>query len=248
MNTVKSVSSEHFATAVIAASRSRPVLVDFWAPWCGPCQALGPTLEKAAAEFADSLTVLKLNTDEEPQIAGQYAIRSIPAAKLFRDGKVVAEFVGAQPLSAVRQFLTQHIGKSGPTADAAPAEEPAWVQAEKLARRGQFDSAKKMLDALPPGAQADAPVKTARAALHFAHLLHNPDETDLVQSARVRAARLLLAGSVEAGLDELLQVMQRNRRFATGQGRDDLLQAFCLAPADSAAVASARRRLAALLN
>ncbi len=248
MNAVKSVSTPEFGTAVIAESSTVPVLVDFWAPWCGPCQALGPTLEKAAAEFVGRVTVLKLNTDEEPQIANQFGIRSIPAVKLFVGGKVTAEFVGAQPLTAVRQFLIQHLPAAGTTPNATAAEDPAWIKAGKLARLGQFDQAQKLLDSLAPGVQTDDPVKAARAVLYFARLERSPDETDLVQTARVRTATYLLANKLEAGIDELLQVMQRNRRFATSQGREDLLQAFCLADRDSAIVASARRKLAALLN
>lgn len=252
MNAVKSVTTSEFATAVVAASSTLPVLVDFWAPWCGPCRALGPTLETAASEFAGRVTVLKLNTDEEPQIAAQFGIRSIPAVKLFRRGIVAAEFVGAQPLAAVRQFLTQHLGAAdaspAPAPGAGSAEESDVVRANKLARSGQFDASQSLLDSLPPGEQANDDVKGARAALHFARLVGAPDETDLLQSARVKAATALLAGHIEDGLAELLQVMQRNRRFAIGQGRDDLLQAFCLAGRDSAAVAAARRKLAALLN
>lgn len=245
MNAVKSVSSGDFQSQVLDASHKQAVLVDFWAPWCGPCQALGPTLEKAAGEFAGRVTVLKLNTDEEGQIASQYGIRSIPAVKLFRDGKVAAEFVGAQPLSAVRQFLTQHL----PAAEsAAPAPEQPWTKAIALARKGDLDAAQTLLDALDPTQQSDDAVKAARAVLHFARILQAPDDTDVVQSARVRAARNLLAQQFASGFDDLLQVMQRNRRFGVGQGREDMLQAFALAPATDPSVLAARRKLAALLN
>jgi thioredoxin len=245
MNAVKSVSGDEFQSKVIEASRNQPVLVDFWAPWCGPCQALGPTLEKAAAEFAGRVTVLKLNTDEESQIAGQYGIRSIPAVKLFRDGKVAAEFVGAQPLPAVRQFLASNLPASDSKSE---LPERPWTQATALARQGQLEAAQALLDALDPSAQFDEPVKAARAALHFARILQAPDDTDLVQSARVRAARNLLAAQFSSGFEDLLQAMQRNRRFATGQGREDMLQAFTLAPPTDSSVLAARRKLAALLN
>jgi thioredoxin-like negative regulator of GroEL len=91
-------------------------------------------------------------------------------------------------------------------------------------------------------------VRASYARAHFAELRAAPDETDVIQSARVRAAAALLHGDLERGFEELLAAMQRNRRFATGQGRDDLLRAFDLAPADSPAVAQARRKLAALLH
>ena len=94
-----------FQEDVIAASRERPVLVDFWAPWCGPCRVLGPVLEKLAAENDDAWTLVKVNTDAHPEISNQYGIRGIPAVKLFVDGAVVDEFVGALPEYAVQQWL-----------------------------------------------------------------------------------------------------------------------------------------------
>lgn len=246
MNGLRHISTAEFPSVVIEASRQQPVLVDFWAPWCGPCQALGPTLEKAATEFDGQISIVKLNTDEEPQIAAQFGIRSIPAVKLFQGGQVVAEFVGAQSLQVVRQFLKTHLPAAASASAAGP--EPAWVQAAALARAGNLVAAQALLDELPASAQFDDPVRSATATLHFCRILQAPDDTDLVQSARLRAARHLLAGQFERGADELLQVMRRNRRFANGQGRDDLLQAFALAAPDDPHVPATRRALAALLN
>jgi putative thioredoxin len=99
------VGRHNFDEVVIGGSRTRPVLVDFWAPWCAPCRALAPVLEKLAAEFAGRFALVKLNTDEEPELATRYGIRGIPDVKVFFDGKVVDEFTGALPERALREFI-----------------------------------------------------------------------------------------------------------------------------------------------
>jgi len=99
------VTDETFAADVLDASFHGAVVVDFWAPWCGPCQTLGPMLERVAAESAE-VTLVKVNTDENPQIAQAFQIESIPAVKAFRDGEIVSEFLGALPEAEVRQFFS----------------------------------------------------------------------------------------------------------------------------------------------
>ena len=94
-----------FDEVVLRASATRPVLVDFWAPWCAPCRALAPILDRLAAEFADRFTLVKLNTEDEPELAARYGVRGIPNCKLFVDGRVADEFTGALPEGAVRDFL-----------------------------------------------------------------------------------------------------------------------------------------------
>ncbi|HVF63659.1 MAG TPA: tetratricopeptide repeat protein [Casimicrobiaceae bacterium] len=110
---------ENFEQVVRLGSTGVPVLVDFWAPWCAPCRALGPVLDKVARELAGRFTLAKLNTDAHPQIAQTYGVRGIPNCKLFVDGKVVDEFTGALPESAVREFLMRAI----PSAAAPLVEE-----------------------------------------------------------------------------------------------------------------------------
>ena len=99
------VDSRNFDEVVIRGSRERPVLVDFWAPWCGPCRTLGPILDKLAAEMAGRFTLVKLNTDDEQELAARYGIRGIPNVKAFVDGRVADEFTGVLPEAGVRAFL-----------------------------------------------------------------------------------------------------------------------------------------------
>ena len=99
------VGAADFDEKVVAASHRVPVVVDFWAPWCGPCRSLKPILEKLADEYAGRFLLARLNSDEAPDLSRRYQVRSIPSVKAFRDGVVIDEFVGALPESAVREFL-----------------------------------------------------------------------------------------------------------------------------------------------
>ena len=98
-----------FQQQVIDKSFDRPVVVDFWASWCGPCRTLGPIIEQIAEEQKDQWTLIKLSTEEQPEIAAQYQVQSIPNVKMFYQGKVIAEFAGALPRTSILKWLEEYI-------------------------------------------------------------------------------------------------------------------------------------------
>jgi len=128
--------TETFENDVLQASQKVPVLVDFWAPWCAPCRALKPILEKLAGEYQGRFLLAKVNSDEHPQLSAQFGVRGIPNIKAFVDGKLADEFTGAPPESAVRAFIDRLIPTPG---------EKLRRTANALVAQGEFDEAERHL-------------------------------------------------------------------------------------------------------
>jgi len=224
-SSVVDVGDRDFEREVLERSRAVPVVVDFWAPWCGPCRTLGPVLEQLAREHAGAFVLAKVNVDEAPAVSQAFRIQSIPAVKGFRDGTLVAEFVGAQPEAAVRRFLDAVL----PTA------------ADRLARDGEACAAGRDAEALPLLERISPTGPAAREAERLAAEIRmragaTGDEaplrarvtaagTDL--DARLQLGRLLAARQkYEDALAALLEVVRRDPRFADDAARKAMLDVF----------------------
>ena len=193
---IKDTTTAGFRADVIAESAKQPVLVDFWAPWCGPCKQLTPVLERAVKAADGKVRLVKMNIDEHPQIAGQLGIQSIPAVIAFQNGQPADGFMGALPEGQVKAFIERLVGPLRSEADElVEAGEEAFANAEydvaaeafgraaslqaghlkalagqarSLIELGQLEDARAILEALPPTADRDQGVVAARAALEIA--------------------------------------------------------------------------------
>jgi len=199
-----------FEQDVILKSKEVPVLVDFWATWCGPCKTLGPMLEKLAIEFAGGFLLAKVDVDKEQQLAGYFQIKSVPTVMLVRDGQIVDGFPGALPEGQLREFLKHHgilpkaVVEAAPEVSSAPVDPHeevirlrAAVQAEPekdefkldlalaLLGTGGLAEAEKLLDALPANLASDERAVKAHARLGFANLLKDAPPRQPLEAAIV---------------------------------------------------------------
>ena len=196
---------ENFQADVLDASFERPILVDLWATWCGPCKTLGPLLEKVVAEFNGALRLAKIDCDKEQALAESFGVRSIPTVVLIREGQLVDAFTGALPESAIREFLARHVEPAEAqeeTVEVAPAsietpeqaiariQQELAVQPDKAELKldlavaqmqvGNADAAEAELDALPANLAGDDRARRLRGQLDFARSLRGaPAEAEL---------------------------------------------------------------------
>ena len=272
-----------FEQDVILKSKEVPVLVDFWAGWCEPCKALGPILEKLAAEFNGGFLLAKVDVDKEQQLAGYFQVKSIPTVMLLKNGQIVDGFPGALPENQLREFLKHHeiVAKEAvPETEEEAAPEPidpevevanlrAAMQAEPdkaelrldlmlaLLKTGGFAEAEKILDALPANLAIDDRAIKAKARLAFAAILKDAPPASVLEQAiaanpedcRARhylGVRYLLEDRAEAGLEQFLEMLKRNKNFEEGLPRKALIDAFRITE-DENLVSQYRRKMASLL-
>lgn len=240
------VNETDFEMQVLAYSQDVPVVVDFWAEWCTPCRVLGPILEKLASEAQGAFRLAKVNVDDNPNLALRYQVRSIPAVKAFREGKPVAEFIGAQPEPKVREFIRSispsqsdlFVEKGASLlADSQPeSAEIAYRKAlefnpdqpgallglaRSLLMQGRVNESSSILENFP----ASREYTTSQSLLVLVEALNSMDAEDLnlsenpLDAAYNRALYLIKHGNLVAAMDGLLDILRQDRRYHDGVAR-----------------------------
>ena len=284
---IKETTTQGFMKDVIEESKRQPVLIDFWAPWCGPCKQLTPILEKVVKSAKGKVKLVKMNIDDHPAIPGQMGIQSIPAVIAFVNGQPADGFMGALPEGQVMAFIERLTkGKVGgeaqdlmKAAEQALAEGDAQSAAQVYAQLieedatnigaiaglarcylavGEIDKAKETLAKVPEAKRSDAAVAAARAALEVAEQANSVGpvgelEQKVAANPLDHQARFDLAVALSAAnkrqdaVDNLIEIVRRDRKWNDDGARKQLVQFFeAWGPTDEATVAG-RRRLSSIL-
>jgi putative thioredoxin len=243
------VSTKTFEKEVLEASKTVPVVVDFWAPWCGPCRSLTPIIEKVVGEFKGRVKLVKVNSDDNPELSQAFQIQSIPNVIAFKDGRAVSQFVGAQPESQVRAFVEKLL----------PSQmEAALKNAEALLAAGNLDDAERQLAVIKSDPSIAARIEAVRQGIAYARAGdQGPAEAELRTKLDANPAdhetRLALAGlyagqrRYQEAMDELLEILKRAKNWREGEARKQLISLFTLASSQPALVAEYRRKLASAM-
>ncbi len=267
------VTESSFEYDVIAYSRQSPVIVDFWAEWCGPCKSLGPLLERLTQEAQGALRLAKVDVDANPNLALRFSVRSIPAVKAFRDGQMTAEFVGNQPEGRVRDFFRS----LAPSQTDLMLEKAlglldlqSWAEAEKAFRQfvaktpghpaallglskcllaqGRVADGRKILLEFPASKEyLDAEKLRPLADVLVRSALDDLESENLLDAAYARALSLIKRGKFEPAMDGLLDILRQDKRYRNGEPRRVILGVFEILGENNAITRQYRNELAMIL-
>ena len=268
-----SVTEASFEARVLARSRELPVLVDFWAAWCGPCRAIAPVLERLGHEYAGRAEIVKVDTDAEPGLAARYGVKSLPTLALFVEGKPVDAIVGAQPERALRSLIESRLEQPSdrerraalevaaggdPEAAIAALTQLAAAEPARLAHRlalidvlisaGHLDAAAERLADVPAAIDAERTILERRARLELARIALGVPPADPLARRHRTAAREFLEGKHAEALGTWLELLRQQPAFGGGAVQRALRAAFELLGDEHALVPSSRRQMAALMN
>ncbi|ACY99415.1 MULTISPECIES: tetratricopeptide repeat protein [Thermomonospora] len=262
---VVDVTDATFNTEVVERSRSVPVLVDFWAEWCGPCKQLGPILERLAEEAAGQWILAKVDIDANPQLAAymqQMGVRGIPFVAAVVGGRLMPLLPGAYPEPQVRQIIGQFMDalrregmlpQGGPGAGAQPEPDPVYAKAQEALQRGDLEAAKTAFQEILNSSPQDAGAKRglAEVELHLrarqldpGRALAEADAAPADVALQTKAADVeMLSGRVEEAFERLVATVRRTAGEDRDAARKHLLSLFEVLPPDDPRVSQARRRL-----
>jgi len=273
---------ETFADDVLDASNEVPVLVDFWASWCGPCKQLMPVLTKLAEEYQGGFKLAKVNIDEQQQLAQQFRVRSVPTVKVVRNGQVVDEFLGAQSESQIRNLLDKYVVRESDKLMSAALErynqgdtrakqdmiqivnsDPhnnnlRLLYVDVLMREKEYDDARAILQSLPADVRQQPEVAGLLGRLEFMNRASGgTDETSLLaniekdpadcESRYQLSSYYITQARYPDALDQLLEIMKRDRQYGDDAGRKGMLKVFDMLGGRGELVSRYRQKMAALL-
>ncbi|MFG0318080.1 MAG: tetratricopeptide repeat protein, partial [Planctomycetota bacterium JB042] len=246
---VVDVTDAEFMSVVVEGSQDRPVLVDFWAEWCGPCKQLGPVLEQIVDGLDGRVLLAKVDVDANPVVAGQLGVQSIPAVYLFAGQRPVDRFVGALPKDEIERFLSPHL----PEAPASPPEEAPseLAEAEAALRDGDLARARELVDALESGGEHDAKRVALSGRIGLAEMKEGvPDDEDDPDGRVDRYREALTKASenlFEDALETLLALVAEDKSWRDQSPRKAMLRIFEIVGIRSPLADAYRDRLAKLL-